>query len=109
MWRGGRDREGWQIQGGNGCESNTEEASSIGANDIEDIKVQFLTYNDWSKGLTQDGPSIGLMPAAPRLKQDLEAILQLVDRDQPQVQSVGASQGSLLTTALVTPHRAVLE
>jgi hypothetical protein len=85
MWRGGRDCKGWRIQGGNGCESNTEEASPIGANDIEDVKVQFLTYNDWSEGLTQDGPSTGLTPAAPRLKQDLEAILQLVDGDQPQV------------------------
>ncbi len=65
MWRGGQDCKGWQIQGGNGCESNTEEASPIGANNIEDVKVQFLTYNDWSKGLTQDGPSTGLTPAAP--------------------------------------------
>jgi hypothetical protein len=50
MWRGGRDSEGWRIQGVNARVSNAAgEASPMEANNIEDVKIQLLTHNDWSK------------------------------------------------------------
>jgi hypothetical protein len=34
-------------------------------NNIEDIKIQLLTYNDCEEESARDGPSSGLTPAAP--------------------------------------------
>jgi hypothetical protein len=69
-------------------ESNVVESNPTEANNIEDIKIQLLTHNDCKEESAQDGSSSGLTPAAPQLKQDLGAILQLTEGEQPQVQRV---------------------
>jgi hypothetical protein len=88
MWRDGRDREGWKLQGKVERESDSEEMNTVETSNMENIKIQFLTHDDCEGGSLQDGPTLGVTPAAPHFLQDLEAILHLTEGEQPQVRSV---------------------
>ncbi len=58
---------------------------------MEDIKNLLLTQDNWEDGQVQDGPESGLTTAVPQFREDLEAILQLCEEDQPLVQRVRSS------------------
>jgi hypothetical protein len=90
-WRGDRDHEGWRVKDGNQCTTNPDVPCAGVEGGMEDIKNLLLTQDDWEDGQVQDGSESGLTTADPRFWEDLEAILQLCEEDQPLVRRVRSS------------------
>ena len=56
--------------------------------ECDDVELQLLSHNGGDEEPMPVSPSSGLTPAAPRIREDLEAILHLTKGEQPQVQTV---------------------
>jgi hypothetical protein len=86
-WRGGRDSEGWKLpkqREGVTKEEDTEATTSS----LDDLKVDLITRSLTGRDGPNDGPESGVTQAAPRLQQDLDAILHLADADTPRMRCV---------------------
>ena len=93
-WRGGRDAEGWKIKSerkkgiqdtDTDAEVNDEMPLDSNLDRMEDIKEELMrqTLVGGSEDSRNDGPTSGLTEAVPRFKEDLEALLQLAQDDEP--------------------------
>jgi hypothetical protein len=87
-WRNSCDSEGWMI-----CARPASEEDEMGGNTSEEdsfneIKIQLLTHSLEEEESWQDGPSSGLTPAVPLFKEDLKAILQLAEGEQPALRCI---------------------
>jgi hypothetical protein len=82
MWRKDRDSEGWRLCGTPARSQETEEE------DHDEPGSHVLLQDDLNETVDQDGSESGLTPAAPRFKQDLEALLHLTEGDQPRARKV---------------------
>jgi hypothetical protein len=86
MWRDGQDDDGWKVWAKPTAE-DTRESPPMDVS-LDDIKIQLLAHTLGGEDQRMDGSATGLMLAAPRFKEDLEAILHLTEGEQPALHCV---------------------
>ena len=84
-WRGGRDREGWKLP--KHRESVAKGADATTAT-FDDLKVDLVTCSLTGRNGPNDSLASGVTQAAPRFRQDLDAILHLAEEDTPRMHCV---------------------
>jgi hypothetical protein len=82
-WRDSCNNERWKIQARPTLEDKDTRGNTPEEGSFDDIKIQLLTHSLGEEEPWQDGPSSGLIPAAPCFEEDLEAILHLAEGEHP--------------------------
>ncbi len=86
-WRGGCNSKGWKLP----KQQEQEESKATKAatlDNFHDFKLDLLMHLLIGGGGHHDTPSSGFTQAAPRFKQDLEAVLYLAEGDLPRMRCV---------------------
>jgi hypothetical protein len=97
-WRGGQDAKGWRLRETPHQDPTdnpiSEEMAEAGVNidgfqeegaveSMDDIKLWHLICSSTGSSSSGKGPVSGLTAAVPRFRQDLEALLQLMQSEKP--------------------------
>jgi hypothetical protein len=87
-WREGCDSEGWKIHARPASEEDDTKEDITDEGNFDEYKIQLLTNSLAEEEAWQDGPRSELTPAVPCFKEDLKAILHLVEGEQPALHCV---------------------